>query len=84
MEDVRVISLSIVGQLKLAGEQGISLEVGLDLYLEIPGGTCGKVDSFGGAGTFIEGDVRFIGENNVHAIGAISTVKPNVFWSQRV
>jgi hypothetical protein len=56
----------------------------LDHYLEIRGGTCGKVDSIGGTGTFIEGDVRLIGENNVDAIGAISTVKPDVFWSQRV
>jgi hypothetical protein len=79
-----VISLSIVGQLKLAGKQGISLEIGLDLYLEIRGGTSGKVDSFDGAGPFIEWDVGPIGENNVHAIGAISAVKPNELWAQRV
>ena len=83
-DDAHVISLSIVGQLKLAGKQGISLEIGLDLYLEIRGGTSGKVDSFDGAGPFIEWDVGLIGENNVHAIGAISAVKPNELWAQRV
>jgi len=46
---------SVVGQLKLAGEKRISLKIGLDHYLEIRGGTCGKVDSFGGAGALIEG-----------------------------
>jgi hypothetical protein len=56
----------------------------LDLYLEIRGGTCGKVDSFDGAGAFIERDVGLIGENNVHTIGAISAVKPNELWAQRV
>jgi hypothetical protein len=56
----------------------------LDLYLEIRGGTSGKVDSFDGAGPFIEWDVGLIGENNVHAIGAISAVKPNELWAQRV
>jgi hypothetical protein len=61
--DDALVSLSIVGQLKLAGEQGISLEIGLDLYLEICGGTCGKVDSFNGAGAIIEWDVGLIGEN---------------------
>jgi hypothetical protein len=60
-------------ELKLAGKPGISL-VGLDLYLEIRGGTSGKVDSFDGAGPFIEWD----------AIGAISAVKPNGLWAQRV
>jgi hypothetical protein len=51
----------------------------LDHYLEIRGGTCGKVDSFGGAGAFIEGDFRLIGENNVRAIGAISAVSLTYF-----
>jgi hypothetical protein len=78
------ISPSIVGQLKLAGEQGISLEIGSDLYLEICGGICGKMDSFDGAGAFIEWDVGLIGENDVHAIGAISAVKPNELWAQSV
>jgi hypothetical protein len=39
------------------------LKVGLDVYLEIRGGSCGKVNSFGGTGTFIEGDISLIGEN---------------------
>ena len=78
------LSPSIVGQLKLAGEQGISLEIGSDLYLEICGGTCGKVDSFDSAGAFKEWDVGLIGENDVHAIGAISAVKPNELWAQSV
>jgi hypothetical protein len=83
-DDARVISLSLVGQLKLAGEQGIGQEIGLDLYLEIRSGTCGKVDSFDRAGAFVEWDVGLIGENDVHAIGAISAVKPNELWAQRV
>jgi hypothetical protein len=74
----------LVGQLKLAGEQGIGQEIGLDLYLEIRSGTCGKVDSFDRAGAFVEWDVGLIGENDVHAIGAISAVKPNELWAQRV
>jgi len=60
------------------------LEVGLDVYLEIRGGSCGKVDSFGGTGAFIEGNLVLIGENNVRAIGAISAVKPNELWAQSV
>jgi hypothetical protein len=32
----------------------------------------------------IEWDVGLIGENDVHAIGAISAVKPNELWAQRV
>ena len=56
----------------------------MDLYLEIRSGTCGKVDSFDRAGAFIEWDVGLIGENDVHAIGAISAVKPNELWAQRV
>ena len=56
----------------------------MDLYLEIHGGTCGKVDSFDGAEAFIEWEVRLIGEDDVHAIGAISAVKPNELWAQRM
>ena len=78
------LSPSIVGQLKLAGEQGVGLEIDRIFISKFAAAFAAKWIALTSAGAFKEWDVGLIGENDVHAIGAISAVKPNELWAQSV